>query len=98
MTDVAGAAPVREEDAFDVERVATWLRENASATADLVGTPEMRQFMGGASNLTYLLRYAGGPASAGRDLILRRPPTGTKARLPRSRWLTSWVTCSTCRT
>ncbi len=80
MTEVAGAAPVREEDAFDVERVATWLRENASATADLVGTPEVRQFMGGASNLTYLLRYAGGPASAGRDLILRRPPTGTKAR------------------
>ena len=34
----------------------------------------MRQFSGGASNLTYLLRY---PA---RDLILRRPPPGAKAR------------------
>ena len=34
----------------------------------------MRQFTGGASNLTYLLRYPE------RDLILRRPPAGTKAR------------------
>ena len=41
---------------------------------DLAGTPEVRQFPGGASNLTYLLRY---PA---RDLILRRPPTGAEGR------------------
>ena len=80
MSAVAGAAPVRDEDAFDVERVATWLRENASGEAGLDGIPEVQQFVGGASNLTYLLRYAGGPASGGRDLILRRPPTGTKAR------------------
>ena len=71
---------MREEDAFDVERVATWLRENTSGATGLDGTPEVRQFVGGASNLTYLLRYAGGPASGGRDLILRRPPEGTKAR------------------
>ena len=70
-----GHAAVRDEDAFDVERVADWLRENASGAADLGGTPEVRQFVGGASNLTYLLRYAGG-----RDLILRRPPFGTKAK------------------
>ena len=38
------------------------------------GTPEVRQFPGGASNLTYLLSY---PA---RDLILRRPPSGVKAK------------------
>ena len=78
--DTSGAAPVREEDAFDVERVATWLRENITSTTGLDGNPEVRQFMGGASNLTYLLRYAGGPPSGGRDLILRRPPEGTKAR------------------
>ncbi|WP_341924746.1 phosphotransferase family protein [Nocardioides psychrotolerans] len=66
--------PVRDEDAFDVEAVATWLRDNALAFRDdLDGTPEVRQFPGGASNLTYLLRY---PA---RDLILRRPPSGVKA-------------------
>jgi aminoglycoside phosphotransferase (APT) family kinase protein len=72
------AKPVREEDAFDVEAVAAWLREHATlpedwAVDDLAGTPEVRQFPGGASNLTYLLRY---PV---RDLILRRPPTGAKA-------------------
>jgi aminoglycoside phosphotransferase (APT) family kinase protein len=77
---VAGAAPVRPEDAFDVERVASWLRENAAREPGLEGVPEVQQFVGGASNLTYLLRYAGGPAAGGRDLILRRPPTGTKAR------------------
>ena len=80
VADVAGAAPVRDEDAFDVKRVETWLRDNASHTAHLEGSPEVRQFIGGASNLTYLLRYAGGRASGGRDLVLRRPPAGTKAR------------------
>jgi aminoglycoside phosphotransferase (APT) family kinase protein len=67
--------PVRDEDAFDVPAVATWLEGHAEAFADdLSGTPEVGQFPGGASNLTYLLRY---PA---RDLILRRPPAGAKAR------------------
>jgi aminoglycoside phosphotransferase (APT) family kinase protein len=35
--------------------------------------PEVRQFPGGASNLTYLLRYPD------RELILRRPPGGHRA-------------------
>lgn len=69
------AKPVRDEDAFDVEAVAAWLREHAEAFLDdLDGTPEVGQFPGGASNLTYLLRYPR------RDLILRRPPTGAKAK------------------
>ncbi len=81
MTDptaaVEGAREVREEDAFDVEGVASWLRAHAepALSAGLEGTPEVRQFSGGASNLTYLLRYP-----SGRDLILRRAPRGTKAR------------------
>ncbi len=66
--------PVRAEDAFDVPAVAAWLQEHATVfRADLDGVPEVRQFPGGASNLTYLLRYPS------RDLILRRPPTGVKA-------------------
>jgi len=67
---------VREEDAFDVSAVAAWLREHAaSGFADVVaGLPEVRQFPGGASNLTYLLRYPAG------ELILRRPPVGAKAK------------------
>ncbi|MEO6587654.1 MAG: phosphotransferase family protein, partial [Knoellia sp.] len=51
-----------------------WLREHTSDEPGIDGTPEVRQFKGGASNLTYLLRY---PT---RDLILRRPPGGTKAK------------------
>src|SRR5918993_912981 len=73
VTEVAGAEGVRAEDAFDVERVASWLRGHGAPDAHLVGIPEVLQFVGGASNLTYLLRYAG------RDLVLRRPPPGTKA-------------------
>jgi len=80
MSAVPGATPVREEDAFDVERAAVWLRENALGEPGIDGLPQVQQFVGGASNLTYLLRYGGGPASGGRDLVLRRPPAGTKAR------------------
>ncbi len=68
---------VRAEDTFDVGAVTSWLREHAAPEfSELVGggTPEVGQFPGGASNLTYLLRY---PAGA---LILRRPPVGAKAR------------------
>lgn len=67
--------PVRDEDAFDVAAVDGWLRAAlADGPAPLPpGPPAVRQFSGGASNLTYLLRYPD------RDLILRRPPAGTKA-------------------
>jgi aminoglycoside phosphotransferase (APT) family kinase protein len=40
----------------------------------LSGAPEVTQYRGGASNWTYRLRYAS------HDLVLRRPPTGTKAK------------------
>jgi aminoglycoside phosphotransferase (APT) family kinase protein len=40
----------------------------------LAGEPEVTQYRGGASNWTYRLRY---PT---HDLVLRRPPAGTKAR------------------
>jgi aminoglycoside phosphotransferase (APT) family kinase protein len=66
--------PVRSEDAFDVAAVDAWLRATAGGQELGDGPPQVRQFMGGASNLTYLLRYPE------RDLILRRPPAGTKAR------------------
>src|ERR1700754_3229474 len=68
--DLVGAMAVRDEDAFDVAAVDEWLHAQAS---DLTGPPDVRQFSGGASTLTYLLR------SPERDVILRRPPPGTKA-------------------
>ena len=65
------ARDVRAEDAFDVAAAHGWL---SAQVPELAGAePEVRQFPGGASNLTYLLRYPG------RELILRRPPAGTKA-------------------
>jgi aminoglycoside phosphotransferase (APT) family kinase protein len=70
MTGIEGASAVRDEDAFDVEAVRAWLATQGVA---LTGDVEVRQFGGGASNLTYSLR------SAEQDLILRRPPTGRKA-------------------
>ncbi|MBO9522184.1 MAG: phosphotransferase family protein [Nocardioidaceae bacterium] len=67
---IEGAAPVREEDAFDVEAVRAWLGKQG---VELDGEVEIQQFGGGASNLTYSLR------TATQDLILRRPPAGRKA-------------------
>jgi aminoglycoside phosphotransferase (APT) family kinase protein len=69
VTADAGARPVRDEDAFDTAAVAAWLH---GEVPELTGVPEVRQFAGGASNLTYLLRYPD------RDLVLRRPPAGAK--------------------
>ncbi len=64
------AVEVREEDAFDVAAVAAWLAREVG----IEGTPEVRQFAGGASNLTYQLSYPD------RELIMRRPPAGVKAK------------------
>ncbi|HEY7225259.1 MAG TPA: phosphotransferase family protein [Micromonosporaceae bacterium] len=73
-TDLDPASEVREEDAFDVAAVASWLRSHVDDATGLDQDPTVRQFPAGVSNLTYLLRYPE------RDLILRRPPAGTKAR------------------
>jgi len=70
-SDIEGAGEVRDEDAFDVAAVAAWLREQGT---DIGGPVDVRQFGGGASNLTYSVR------TPTHDLILRRPPTGKKAR------------------
>ena len=64
------AAPVREEDAIDVRSLHTWMQEHTDVPND---PPEVRQFRGGASNLTYLVEY---PA---QRFVLRRPPRGHKA-------------------
>jgi aminoglycoside phosphotransferase (APT) family kinase protein len=68
---VDGAGAVREEDAFDVEAVRSWLVDQGHP---LTGHVTVRQFGGGASNLTYSLR------TELEDLILRRPPSGQKAK------------------
>jgi aminoglycoside phosphotransferase (APT) family kinase protein len=64
------ASPVRDEDGIDVGALHTWIRERADVPE---APPQLRQFRGGASNLTYLVEYP--------DLryVLRRPPHGHKA-------------------
>jgi len=66
MSDVTS---VREEDRFDVALMHAWLQPFINENL----LPEVEQFRSGASNLTYLLRYPG------RELVLRKPPVGTKA-------------------
>ena len=61
--------PVREEDSFDFAKVHDWLNQYIKESSK----PEVFQFRSGASNLTYLLKYPN------RELVLRRPPVGTKA-------------------
>ena len=61
--------PVRDEDAFDIAKVHEWLSQYINEGE----LPEVKQFRSGASNLTYLLKYPD------RELVLRRPPIGTKA-------------------
>ncbi|MFM1796736.1 MAG: hypothetical protein RL733_517 [Actinomycetota bacterium] len=61
--------PVRDEDAFDISAVHNWLTRFVGEKE----LPRVSQFRSGASNLTYLLKYPE------RELVLRRPPVGTKA-------------------
>jgi aminoglycoside phosphotransferase (APT) family kinase protein len=61
---------VREEDRFDIYAAHNWL---ASRVDGLDGRPRSCNFPAAHSNFTYLLTYLG------RELILHRPPTGSKA-------------------
>ncbi len=69
ISDHEGAVRAGEE--LDVASIDVWLKARLPG---LTGPPAVTQFSGGASNWTYRLAYPG------RDLILRRPPGGTKAR------------------
>lgn len=62
---------VRESESFDLEAVDGWLKQQVPS---LLGQPQVKQFPGGASNLTFLLSYDN------RELILRKPPAGHKAK------------------
>ncbi len=71
MTLIDQAGAVRSGEELDVAKIAAFLK---SIDGSLEGMPIVSQFPGGASNLTYLLSYAN------RELILRRPPSGAKAK------------------
>jgi len=62
---------VRNGEELDAVKIGKYL---AGKIAGLSGTPKIRQFPSGASNLTYLLEF---PDLA---LVLRRPPGGSKPK------------------
>jgi aminoglycoside phosphotransferase (APT) family kinase protein len=69
MIDQASA--VRSGEELDQIKITAFIKSHLS---DLQGEPVIEQFAGGASNLTYLLRFPQ------HDLILRRPPFGHRAK------------------
>ncbi|HUH73175.1 MAG TPA: phosphotransferase family protein [Chitinophagales bacterium] len=62
---------VRKGEELDALKIDAWLKKQIE---NLSGTPIITQFPGGASNWTYRIQYDN------EDLILRRPPAGTKAK------------------
>ncbi|HET7456934.1 MAG TPA: phosphotransferase family protein [Gemmatimonadaceae bacterium] len=71
MSGTSAREAARQDEALDAAAVDRWLR---TVDPGLVGAPIVTQYSGGASNWTYRLRYEN------RDLVLRRPPAGTKAK------------------
>lgn len=67
--------PVRPDERFDESRLAHYLAGKLPGS-DLPLT--VRQFGGGAANLTYLLQY--GAEDARHEYVLRRPPLGPVAK------------------
>lgn len=70
LIDQPGA--VRQENQLDLDVLLPWLARHVPDLPD--GRPEVAQYPGGASNLTYALSFAE------RTLILRRPPSGTRPK------------------
>jgi aminoglycoside phosphotransferase (APT) family kinase protein len=71
------ANQIRPDEQLDWPRLVAWLRERLPACdipgLDAAREPEIAQFPGGHSNLTYLLRF--GDA----EIVVRRPPFGPVA-------------------
>ncbi|MFT3839152.1 MAG: phosphotransferase family protein [Myxococcaceae bacterium] len=62
---------IRAGEELDLAKIDPWLKTKLT---DLRGTAKVTQYSGGASNWTYRLEYEN------HDLVLRRPPAGTKAK------------------
>lgn len=67
---------VRPGEELPIEPLVTWLNKEISFSdgEPLVGDMQITQYSGGASNWTYCLSFEN------REIILRRPPAGTKAK------------------
>ena len=65
------AAGVRDGESLNETALADWLTAHVTG---LEGPLEVRQFPGGFSNLTYLLKFGE------RELVMRRPPFGANIK------------------
>ncbi|HKO45100.1 MAG TPA: phosphotransferase family protein [Pyrinomonadaceae bacterium] len=70
MSSTTDSAPVRTGEELDVEALRTYLN---AALGSGSSSLEIRQFPGGHSNLTYLIRWGS------NEFVLRRPPVGPVA-------------------
>lgn len=75
MIDSNPTMEMRSDERLDMQVVDELLKQHIDG---IEGEPQIRQFSGGSSNLTYLIRYARSPAD--RGLVLRRPPFGTRPK------------------
>lgn len=71
MSRLDRATDVREGEELDTEALAAYFRDRVP---ELSGELQIRQFPGGASNLTYSL------AVDGKEYVLRRPPFGSDVK------------------
>jgi aminoglycoside phosphotransferase (APT) family kinase protein len=69
---MSALAPVRDADQLDWATIEAYVRTHAPSIAE-APLRDVRQFTNGAANLTYLLRFGD------REVVLRRPPSGTIA-------------------
>jgi len=63
--------PTRKGEELDVEKLAEHLKLSLGLT---IGFPKVRQFLGGSSNLTYLIQLGK------EEFVLRRPPFGNTVK------------------
>jgi len=72
LTDQSTQTRAGEE--LDVALIDPYLKASIPSLGGIAELPQISQFPGGASNLTYLLQYPD------QEFVLRRPPFGQKAR------------------
>ncbi|SEL38248.1 Predicted kinase, aminoglycoside phosphotransferase (APT) family [Atopomonas hussainii] len=73
MTLTDQATQIRQGEELNSQTIDAYLKQHLPAM-NLSGTPEISQFPGGASNLTYLIKYPE------HEFVLRRPPFGRRAK------------------
>jgi aminoglycoside phosphotransferase (APT) family kinase protein len=77
MSAIDSPRAVRPGEEIDAAALAVWLKPRLPGVE---GPLAVEQFPGGHSNLTYLLRFDGRGNRGDRELVLRRPPVGSRVK------------------